>query len=330
MSTGTITGSPATGSAGDGARRSLRNARRILLRALHSLTVITTTTAGNAGGTTLVATRLRTAISTDRYKHAWVMSVSGAAVGEIRRVLIEDALNLTTGELIVAPPFSAQLASGVEVEISRLLPPDDDDGWPGARTCLNNALREMWTPDRLSITGVAGQPSYSLSTYEEWLDPAAVLELRRQALDSTLNSFPAGRFDAVRDADTLTLQVAPTLPGSDASTLEVFRPLDTWIKVGGVWSASTVGYVNDSDEALVSPDLLVIVALAHAYAALASGPDGSRYEALANKRRLKANIAKQLHLDHRQRRPRAGQVTGSYGWDPKDFGTWGPSNMGNG
>lgn len=319
MSTGAITGTPATSAAGDGARRSLRFARRQLLRALHSLSVVTTTTNGATDGTTFVASRLRTSTNTDRYKHWWWWPVSGGAVGELARVQAEDALSLTTGTLMVAPPFSTQIVSGVELEGSSLLPPIDDDGWTGVRSCLNNALREMWAPDRLSITGVTGQPSYSLSTYEEWLDPDAVLELRRQALDSTLNSFPAGTFDIVRDADGLTLEVAPTLPGADASTIEVFRPLDTFIKVGGVWASSTTGYVNDSDEALVNPDLLVTVALAHAYAALASGPDGGRYDELARRWRLKANVAKSMHLDHRQKRVGAGLGYGSGGYDAKSF-----------
>lgn len=291
--------------------------------------MVTTTGNGNASFTSLVATQLRTAISTDRYKHSWVLPVSGGSAGELRRVQIEDALNLTTGELTVAPPFSASLVSGVEIEITRLLPPVDDDGWTGARTCLNDALREMWTTDRLPITGVNGQPSYSLSTYEEWLDPQAVLELRAQALDPTLNSFPPGNFDTVRDADSLTLQIHPTLAAGDASTLEVFRPLDTWIKVGGAWAASTVGYVNDSDEALVNPDLLTVVGLAHAYNALASGPDGSRYDDLAKRQRMVANLAKEMHLDHRQRRLRSHQTSATFGTDPKDFSTWGPSNLGN-
>lgn len=318
MSTFTITGTPATSGAGP-TRRSLQNIRRILARMTHSLSLVTTTTNGAVGGTSIIATRLANSVDSNRYKHSWVMPVLGARAGEIRRVRIDDALSLGTGELQVAPAYSGQVLTAIDVEIHRLLPPDDDDGWTGLRSCINNALREMWTPHRLSITGVTGQPSYSLSAYEEWLDPEAVLELRRQALSSSLNSFPAGTFDSVRDADSLTLQVAPTLPGSDASTLEVFRPLDTWIKVGGVWGASTVGLVNDSDEALVNPDLVVAVALAHVYEALASGPDGARYDDKARKQRLKANVVKEMHLDHRQRRTGSGLGVATGGYDSKSF-----------
>lgn len=311
MSTFTITGTPAvSGSAPT--RRSLQNIRRLLAGALHSLTVVTTTSTSAAvvPGSSLVATRLANAVSSNRYKHAWVFPVDGAQATVLRRVRVEDALNLTTGELQVAPPFAAQIATAVTIEIHRLLPPEDDDGWKGWRTCINDALRECWTTDRLAVTGVNGQPSYSLAAYEEWLDPQAVLELRNQALDSTLNPFPAGHFDAVRDADNLSLQIMPTLMTGAAASVEVFRPADTWIKTGGVWGASTTGLVNETDETLLNPDLVVSVALAHAYAALASGPDGSRYDALASKQRLKANIAKHVGLDHRQRRLRSNQVTG--------------------
>jgi hypothetical protein len=300
-------------------RRSLQNVRRILARALHSLTLVTTTLAGRSDGTSVIAPRLATAVDANRHFHTWVLPVNGLSGGEISRVRDENALNLTSGELMVAPAFSEQIASGVDVEVHRLLPPDDDDGWTGLRTCVNDALRECWTPARLSITGVEGQPSYSLAAYEDWLDTDAVLELRRQALDSTLNAFATGSFDTVRSADSLTLQVSPTLPGADASTLEVFRPADTWIKVGGVWATSTTGLVNDSDEMLLNPDLVVTVALAHAYAALASGPEGSRYDSLAQKARLKANIAKEMQLDHRQRRVGTGLYSSYGAVDPKSF-----------
>lgn len=301
------------------ARRSLQNFRRLLAQKVNSFSLVTTSSAGNAAGTSIIATRLANSTSENRYKHAWVMAVDGTRAGEVRRVRAEDALNLTTGELTIGPPFSGQILSGVNVEIHRLLPPEDDDGWTGLRTCINDALRELWTPQRVSITGVEGQPSYSLSTYEEWLDPDAVLELRRQALDSTVNPMAGGTFDPVRNADSLTLQVSPTLPNGDASTLEVFRPLDTYIKVGGVWAASTTGLVNDSDEAIVNPDLLRIVALVHVYEALANGPDGSRYETMATKQRLRANVAKQLHLDHRQRRVGTGLYSGYGAVDSKSF-----------
>jgi hypothetical protein len=90
-----------------GARRSLQNIRRLLAQSLHSLTLVTTTSAGNASGTSIIATRLANAIDAGRYKHAWVMPVDGTSSGQIRRVRVEDALNLTSGELQVAPAFAA-------------------------------------------------------------------------------------------------------------------------------------------------------------------------------------------------------------------------------
>jgi hypothetical protein len=287
--------------------------------------VVSTTSVGNAAGTSIVSRQLRTALNDSRYLHAWVMPADGACAGELGRVTAESALNLTSGELAVVPGFSAPVAAGVQVEISRLLPPDDDDGWIGARACLNRALSELWAPHRLDITGVDAQPSYSLSTYEDWLDPDAVRELYAPAVDATLNPYARGGYDAVRAGGTLSLQVYPTLATGDAALLEVFRPSDTFIKVGGVWGASSVGLVNDTDEHLHHPEVVVTVALAHAYAALASGPDGNRYDALAQRQRLKANVLKLNHLDHRQ--PATGGGWSS-GWGPKE-GYWG-TVMGDG
>jgi hypothetical protein len=310
-----------------GARRSLLNLRRLVAQALHSLTVATTTTPGNAAGTSVVSARLANAVTANRYKHAWVMPVGGTQATVIRRVRAEDALNLTTGELMVAPVFPGQIVAGIDVEIHRLLPPDDDDGWTGLRSLINQALGECWVPQRLPMVGVNGQPSYSLALYEEWLDPDAVLEFRREALDSTLNPFPAGQFTTVGDADTLSLQIAPTLPAGNAATVEVFRPTDTWIRVGGVWGPSTVGLVNDTDECLLTPDMVVAVTLANAYESLATGPEGARYDSLATKARTAANVAKLLQLSHKQRQL-GSELTTGYGWhgDGKEWplgGGWG-------
>jgi hypothetical protein len=295
------------------ARRSLLALRRLVAQALHSLTVVTTTAPGNAAGTSIIGTRLANAITANRYKHAWVMPVTGTQATVMRRVRSEDALNLTTGELMVAPAFPGQVASGVDVELHRLLPPDDDDGWTGLRSLINQALGECWVTQRLPMTGVNGQASYSLAAYEEWLDPDAVLEVRRAALDGTLNSFAAGQFVAVGDVDALSVQIAPTLPTGNAATVEVFRPTDTWIRVGGVWGPSTVGLVNDSDECLLTPDLVVAVTLANAYESLATGPEGARYDALATKARTAANVAKLMQLSHKQRQL-GSELTTGYGW----------------
>lgn len=318
MSTGTITGTSAV-SGSSPTRRSLQNIRRLLARTLNSLTVVTTTSAGAVGGTSIIATRLANAIDASRYLHSWWMPVDGARATEIRRVKVEDALNLSTGELQIAPAFSGQVASGVIVEGHRLLPPDDDDGWTGLRTCINRALSELWTTQRLSITGVDGQPSYSLSTHEEWLDPDAVTGLLAPAVDGTTNPYERGGFTPIRSGDSLTLQVAPTLATGDAALLEVFRESGTFIRVGGVWGASTTGLVNDSDEQLHHPELVVRVALAYAYEALASGPDGSAYSDKARLQRRSVNLLKLSQMPHDQR---GLEGVGSVVYGPKD-GFWG-------
>jgi hypothetical protein len=302
-----------------GARRSLLNLRRLVAQALHSLTVVTTTAAGNPAGTSVISTRLANAVTANRYKHAWVMPVGGTQATVMRRVRAEDALNLTTGELMVAPAFGGQVTSGVDVELHRLLPPDDDDGWTGLRSLINQALGECWITQRLPMVGVNGQPSYSLAAYEEWLDAGAVLEVRGPSLASTLNPTAAGQFTPARDADALSVQVAPTLATGAAATVEVFRPADTYIKTGGVWGTSTTGLVADQDECLLTPDLVVAVTLANAYAALASGPEGARYDALAKQARTAANIQKLMHLDHRQKALGSEITSGNgYGWNGKD------------
>ncbi|MPZ68607.1 MAG: hypothetical protein GEU71_03670 [Actinobacteria bacterium] len=291
------------------ARRSLQNYRRQLARRLNSLTVATTTTAGNAAGSSLVATALAGGLDQNRYRNGWVFPVEGDQLGRLRRVG-ESALNTSTGELSVSVAYPAQIPADVEFEVHLVLPPEDHDGWVGFRSCINDALAECWTTARLALVGVENQPSYELDAYADWLEPEAIRELWAEATSADVNRLTHGGTFPYRDAENLNLEVQPHLGAGEAAQVEVFRPLDTWIKVGSTWGNSSVGLVNDSDEALINPEPLVQVALAYAYMALSVGPDAERWERKARDQRLKANLLKLDYLNHKQRR--MGGDTG--GW----------------
>lgn len=287
---------------GSVSRRSLRTYRHLLARALNSLTLVTTTAAGDLAGTSLVASALGNSVDSNRYRHTWWLLTDGANAGALRRVG-NDALNVSTGELVVSRSFGGQVAAGVTAEGHRMLPPEDDDGWTGLRSILNRALAELWFPQRLVIVGVSGQPSYPFGSYD-WLDPEAIRELRGPALDSTLSPSPWPGFHAYRSGEAVTLEVAPPFQTGPASTLELYRPGDTYLRVGGVWGDSTEGLVHDTDEALFQPEIVIQVALVHAYEALAGNDDNSPWRTRAVAQRAKANATKLMMLNHDQRRPR--------------------------
>lgn len=303
-------------------RRSLAGYRRRLTQAeyFQSLTLLTTTSAGNAGGTTLVSTELAGGLDTNRYHNAWVYVYDGAQAGQLRRVG-NNALNTTSGELTVSVAFGGQIAQGVGVEIHRLLPPIRHDGYIGVRECINNALQECWVPRRLPITGVANQLEYALSAYADVLDIEAIHEFYGPA-DSATHPWPYPGWHPVQNGEVLNLQVLPTLSTGDASLLGVTVPGDTYVRRSGVWQqVSTEGLVNDADEALFDPGFLTLIALAHAYSALASGPDSGAWVEHAQRARRRANLVKLAQLHHPDERPSHG-VRRNVTYGPKDWRSW--------
>jgi hypothetical protein len=292
------------------ARRSLGALRGLLSSTdeLQGIQVVTTTTQA-AGPTSLISTDLLGGLDSNAYRSAWVMPTeagvsSGASAGVVRRTG-EKALNTATGELALTTPFPATLPVGVKVEISTALPPVSRDRMRGLRECLNAALAELWMPVRLSLVGVNGSPSYDLAAYADWLAPDAIFEVYGPALDATLNPAPWPGFDSMQNANTLNLQVAPTFGAGAAIQVGAYRPGDTWIRAGSVWGESTTGLVADTDEQVFQPNFLVQIALQHAYAALAATgeqAERARWQSLADRQTVRANLLKLYYAEHDQRR----------------------------
>jgi hypothetical protein len=310
-------------------RRSLTWGRRLLAERLGGYT-LATTDSNAADALSIISSDLAGGLDPDAYRQAWVLPTQTGSVDpttsafKLRRVG-NQALNTSTGQLNVTVAWPLSIASGVDVELHTLLPPVRHDKLPGLRSCLNAALAELWTYTRLSMPGVLGQPSYDLSTANEWLEANAVNELYGPALGPTLNPQPWPSFEVIQNSDSIKLGVSPTFNTGDAATVGVFRPADTWIKVAGVWGTASFGLVNDTDEHLFNPDVLVFVALVHAYHALATQGEASErqtYMALEDKQRVKVNRWKLIALprpDHAM----VHALPNSYGGgDPKDFLSW--------
>lgn len=310
-------------------RRSLVNYRRLLAEKLGGFSLVTTDT--NAPDMlSIIASDLAGGLDSDSYRQAWVyptqtgrIDPTGSAF-KLRRVGTQ-ALNTSTGQLTVTVPFPTIIASGVDVELHTLLPPVRHDKMPGLRGCLNAALAEMWTYARLALTGVGNQPSYDLSTVYEWLEPGAINDVYGPALDATLNPAPWPGWQQIQNSNNLSVGVSPTFGTGAAALAGVFRPADTWVQVGGVWGPSSTGLVNDTDQALFNPEVLVLVALRHAYHALSTMGEASErayYAKLEEMQRARVGRWKLMALprpDHAQ----GGGVASGYGsGDAKDFGSW--------
>src|SRR3990172_186798 len=98
---------------------------------------LTTTSAGNAGGTTVVSTSLQDlpgGNDDDAFENWYVHITSGTDIGAVRRV---SAYAQSTSTLTVSRLFSAQIASAVTFVLHRHA---TDDYW----RCLGRALEELF------------------------------------------------------------------------------------------------------------------------------------------------------------------------------------------
>lgn len=317
---------PAPLTVGDGARRSLRSCRRMLARKLGSIQVTTTTADGSPDGTTLTSRGLATRLDPNRYRQWWVMPTDGVSAGEVRR-LSENALNPSSGVLTFEPPMFSQIVSGTQVELHKLLPPDENDGdLLGLRQALNLALAECWVLDRVAISGT-GLNTLNLASFGDWLDAEAVHQVYGAPIGS-MPSAPYGGYAVHRDAETIALDIVGIQSGTNLP-VEVTRPGDSYMRISGVWTDNQQGFASDLDECLFQPQFLTEVALVYCYEALANattGAPGQRYLRLADDKRKGVNIMKFRGLPHPPEYPHRGGAIGdewygSGGYDSKSLWT---------
>ncbi len=291
---------PTSVTRGDGARRSLKNCRRMLGRRLGGLQVAMTTADGLPDGSTFKSTGMATMIDSNRYRGWWAMPTDGVSAGVIRTIG-DTALNPLDGTVIVAPPFTSQIVQGTQVELTKLLPSEELGGLMGLRQALNLALAECWVIDRLALAGVANQATYDISQLGDWLDPETISEFYGPVLSAGIPLSPWGGFQARQQGAVVALDVAAGISTGATMSLELTRPADTFMKVGGVWLDGQQGFVNDDDECLLQPTFLSEVALVYCWESLAQVTTGAaslRFAKSAMDQRAKANLMKWSGLPH--------------------------------
>lgn len=213
------------------------------------------------------------------------MFVPGLTAPRQRRVT-GGGLAATTGTLTVDAAFGAAVGNGTVFELSPRLPAVHESAasvgnapYASLQGCLNEALKHLLVPDdQLSLALVTQQRDYSLAAWP-WLDRAARL-VDVRALDALGTTYvPTHHQWEVREGGRgATLHFRQPFrfsSGSYSLRLDVLRPADTLIRVGGSWGDSTVGLVSESDECAVEEKDLTIVALAFAYRALRDRSSGA-------------------------------------------------------
>lgn len=223
-----------------------------------------------------------TGASSGRYNGAYIYIASGSGAGR-QRVVKENSYVPSTGTLTThnSSGFDVTMAAGDQVEITRLFPAYAEATSTSSlgsdtdyRSLVNRALSYLLVPDQISVTTVADQQEYSLSTYAAWLDRPerllAVLDPPRAT------GWPAKRtwrrweltLDGPSPALTFLDRAYPT--SGATFELDVLRPANTLIS----GAESSIGLTSDSATAVPAVNDVVTVGLMLAYEALMNRSPG--------------------------------------------------------
>ena len=223
-----------------------------------------------------------TGASTGRYNGAYAYIQSGTGVGN-QGVIKENSYVPSTGSITIqrSSGWDTSPAAGSVIEITRLFPSIGAGSAVGAQTddtdyrsLINRALAYILIPDQVSVTTVANQQEYSLSTYAYWLDREArltgVLDPARASGWPTRPTWR--RWELQLDGGTPTLQFIDRAYPTSGATFEVVvrRPADTLIS----GAESTTGLSADTDTAVPAVNDVVTVGLMLAYEALMNRSPG--------------------------------------------------------
>lgn len=208
----------------------------------------------------------------------WVQITSGVVTGARRRIIHEVPELWAIAVDLVWP---STLAIGTGFEITYPLPITSQEGVVGLITLIQEACREVWFEDRLSIPTRRNLYAYSLEAYRDWLDSENLI-LRDEDgavlfYDPPLVAgYPAQQkpwryvgLDFRGGVPTLQIKKAYSADSSASGGFELSVMRPAYSLVSG--AESTTGPAAASDTIAADADELVAVTLLRAYRYLATG-----------------------------------------------------------
>jgi hypothetical protein len=278
---------------------------------------ITATSTGAAANEVICSSLIdNTPNISNRYTGGWIIGTTDGSVdtlaGEQRR-FGQTPLDSSTGTLYTTRVFSGTPASGSGWDIYFKIPAIRDESTlrDGYRELINEALREMVVPDRISITGVTGQTKYTLdTTTHPWLreDGRIVGIWRPTPQADTLETMDTQDWEIFQDAENLILQIPSAYSTGDTFKLAVLRPANSRLKVSGTWanqSSLMAGLSSAADEAIPAIPDVVLVARELAYAEMMRRAPESEVKYWAARETIAARKANALKFTSMQRHSRA-------------------------
>lgn len=203
----------------------------------------------------------------DQYAGAWVYAISGGSVGQQRRVRRtgyegpSGMLALSRVFDINGTPTTPSIES--QVEITHPLPVKKIGLIKGLNTIAQEALDRMWVEARIPLTG-NGTRLYPLSNYP-WITSQdqtnGIYDWCGQSSTTTPSSHTPWPYTVKTDGAVIVLET-PVTYGTDVPfELAVFVSAGHLVYDGSAWGYSATGLVNDSDQAAVSVEHFVPVAM---------------------------------------------------------------------
>jgi hypothetical protein len=251
--------------------------------------------AGSSSATITCTVAFRSSeLPTSHLAYAWVFVPSGAAPRQQR--VTSTGLDKATGIITLAGQLGSPVATNTLFEIHTKMPAVQEDGSgiygegiiPGLHESLNKGLGHALVPEEdYSLPLVNLQYDYDLPSCVDRPERLRAVRQLNGLGNSWVDAATHGHPYEVReslDGPILHFFVPYRIPsGSHALRLAFLRPGTSKIKVSGLWTESTVGLVNESDEAGL--DLAALVALAKPYALAAlrdsrTMPAKATYQAL--------------------------------------------------
>lgn len=237
------------------------------------------TTTGAGTTSSLICSKLvNTALAASEFANCYVLIESGDAKGEVGQA---KTLVRSTGALSTSDTFSASIASGVTFTLYRVLPPIDGDNiLPSYLKVINLALRRLWVPYRISLSGVTGQTYYTVNntTYPWWTDRERIIRIEYPVTNA--DDVPRVLRETAWDWDANGETRRLVFPGEPFKTGEtfyvwVYRPANSYLKKNGTWTDQTSQTAEmalytsgTADEALADVADVVTMATALLYRAL--------------------------------------------------------------
>lgn len=165
------------------------------------------------------------------------------------------------GYLTVDRAHASTLSANISAEMLGRFPALSYEDMPGLHWAINEALQVMHWPRKESVTA-DGTSRIDVSSSFPWLKRPEQL-VRVFGVDPDNGYGPtemAGRAWLEPDGEKMWLHIPERPSSGEIFTIQVRRPCHTWIRVASTWATSTVGLVNETDEALPEVDRVTAVA----------------------------------------------------------------------